>query len=112
MTKEEREFFDVSAIEWQPVRGGPEGIYEKILSRDPDTGSYTRILRFDPGVETTETLSHDFWEEVYILEGGLIDVGKGKTFTVGMYACRPPGMQHGPYRVPIGCVTLEMRYYP
>jgi hypothetical protein len=28
-----------------------------------------------------------------------------------MYACRPPGMIHGPYRVPKGCVTLEMRYY-
>jgi len=111
MPKQEREFFDVSTIEWQPVEGGPKGTYERILSRDPDTGSYTRILRFDPGVETTETLSHDFWEEVYILRGGLIDVGKGETFVEGMYACRPPGMKHGPYKVPVGCVTLEMRYY-
>jgi len=28
-----------------------------------------------------------------------------------MYACRPPGMVHGPYRVPTGCLTLEMRYF-
>jgi hypothetical protein len=27
-----------------------------------------------------------------------------------MYACRPPGMVHGPYRVPGGCTTLEIRY--
>jgi hypothetical protein len=27
-----------------------------------------------------------------------------------MYACRPPGMRHGPYRVPRGCTTLEIRY--
>jgi hypothetical protein len=27
-----------------------------------------------------------------------------------MYACRPPGMVHGPYRVPRGCTTLELRY--
>ncbi len=28
----------------------------------------------------------------------------------GMYACRPPGMKHGPYRTETGCVTLEVRY--
>jgi hypothetical protein len=27
-----------------------------------------------------------------------------------MYACRPPGMLHGPYRVPRGCITFEIRY--
>jgi hypothetical protein len=27
-----------------------------------------------------------------------------------MYACRPPGMLHGPYRVPKSCMTLEIRY--
>jgi len=27
-----------------------------------------------------------------------------------MYACRPPGMKHGPYRTEEGCMTLEVRY--
>ena len=51
-----------------------------------------------------------------LLGGGLDPLGradrpgKGKTFTAGMYACRPPGMVHGPYRVPRGCTTLELRY--
>ena len=70
----------------------------------------TRLLRFDAGVEMTETIAHDFWEEVFILEGELIDVGKRQTFSAGMYACRPPGMIHGPYHVPHGCTTLEIRY--
>ena len=39
-----------------------------------------------------------------------MDLGKGQTFSAGMYACRPPGMVHGPYRVPRGCMTLEIRY--
>jgi len=39
-----------------------------------------------------------------------VDLGKGQTFSAGMYACRPPGMVHGPYRVPRGCMTLEIRY--
>ena len=39
-----------------------------------------------------------------------VDLGKGQTFTAGMYACRPPGMRHGPYRVPDGALTFEIRY--
>jgi hypothetical protein len=114
--KPELEFFKPDNIPWEPVAasagggaGGP-GVRQKILSRDEGTGDATRLLQFAAGVETTETIAHDFWEEVWILEGELIDLGKGQTFTAGMYACRPPGMLHGPYRVPKGCTTLEIRY--
>jgi len=111
MAKMEMEFSDADMIPWRPVEGFQKGVYEKILSLDEETGSYTRLLKFDPGVETKETLVHDFWKEVYILRGSLIDLGKGQTFVEGYYACRPPGMKHGPYRVPMGCTTLEIRYY-
>ena len=117
MRKPELEFFRPDHLPWQPVAASPvggaggAGVAEKILSRDATTGGVTRLLRFQPGVETQETIAHDFWEEVWILEGELIDVGKKQTFTAGMYACRPPGMLHGPYRVPKGCVTLEIRYF-
>lgn len=111
MAKGEREFFDVEQVPWRPVAGYPDGCYEKILSVDEATGAYTRLLRFDPGVETYETLRHDFWEEVYILQGGLIDKRDGKAYTAGMYACRPPGMEHGPYKAPVGFLALEIRYY-
>ena len=116
MPKPELEFFKPDSVPWEPVAGsrtggaGGPGVEQKILSRDPETGDLTRLLRFAAGVETTETIAHDFWEEVWILEGELIDLGKQQTFTAGMYACRPPGMGHGPYRVPKGCVTLELRY--
>jgi hypothetical protein len=116
MPKPELEFFAPDHLPWRPVapsaRGGAggAGVTEKILSEDPVTGDVTRLLRFAAGVETSDTIAHDFWEEVWILEGELIDLGKGQTFTAGMYACRPPGMLHGPYRVPRGCVTFEIRY--
>ena len=115
MPKPELEFFRPDNIPWEPVTGstqmgaGGPGVTQKILSRD-ESGNITRLLRFEPGVETRETIKHDFWEEVWILEGELVDLGKRQTFTAGMYACRPPGMIHGPYRVPTGCVTLELRY--
>jgi hypothetical protein len=116
MPKPELEFFKPDHIAWEPVSGsatggaGGAGVSQKILSRSED-GDVTRLLRFEAGVETTEAITHDFWEEVWILEGELMDLGKGQTFTAGMYACRPPGMVHGPYRVPRGCVTFEVRYF-
>jgi ChrR-like protein with cupin domain len=116
MPKPEFEFFRPDNLPWKPLVASPTGgvggagVEEKILSRDEQTGNVTRLLRFAPGVETEGTIAHDFWEEVWILEGELYDIGKKQNFTAGMYACRPPGMLHGPYRVPKGCMTLEIRY--
>jgi hypothetical protein len=116
MPKPELEFFAPDHLPWQPVAGsatggaGGPGVEEKILARDHASGDVTRLLRFAAGVETRDTITHDFWEEVWILEGELTDLGKRQTFTAGMYACRPPGMVHGPYRVERGCTTLEIRY--
>ena len=105
--KPELEFFDPEKIPWQSLGGG---LHQKVLAGE-ESGNYTRLLRFDPGTVTGETLKHEFWEEVWILEGTMIDLGKRQTFTAGMYACRPPGMVHGPYRVPAGgCLTFEIRY--
>ena len=61
MPKPEIEFVDADThFEWSPVEGDTLGIKEKILSVDPVTKSYTRLLKFPPGIETKETLVHDF----------------------------------------------------
>ena len=117
MPKPEREFFRPDDLPWTPLTGsatagaGGIGIEEKVLAFDPETHDVTRLLRFAPGVETRETIAHDFWEEVWILEGSLEDLGARATFTAGMYACRPPGMVHGPYRTRTGALTFEIRYF-
>ncbi len=112
MPKMEMEFFDPDVkVPWRQAEGAIEGIMEKIVSIDPETGSYTRFLKFPP-LETTElALVHDFWEEVYIIKGSLYDIKKKETYLEGWYACRPPGMKHGPYKIPNGCMTFEIRYY-
>ncbi len=110
MGKKEAEFFDIEKVTWSPVKG-VLGIQEKILSFDEKTGVYTRMLLFDPGAETYETLTHDFSEEVYIVKGSLRDKQKGLDFKEGMYACRSPGMRHGPYYSRTGCLLFEVRYY-
>ncbi len=111
MAKKEIEFTDSqTAFEWNPVAGDSGGLTEKILSIDPETGDITRLLRFPKGYEGKEVLHHPFWEEIYILEGYLVDIKRKQTYQRGCYACRPPGMIHGPFRAPDGCMTFEMRY--
>jgi ChrR-like protein with cupin domain len=113
LVKAEREFFPVTDVGWTPAQGGVvPGLYERILAADPETGVATRILRFDPGTNTTSAgpQIHDFWEEVYILDGSLHDLTLDQTFPKGTYACRPPGMPHGPWLAAEGCLTFEVRY--
>jgi hypothetical protein len=115
MPKAEREFFPVSAVEWTPAQAGlVPGLFERILATDPERGVATRMLRFDPGTDTSAAgpQIHDFWEEVYILEGSLHDLTLNQTFPAGSYACRPPGMAHGPWLAQAGCLTFEVRYAP
>lgn len=105
---------------WETPPGYPPGIEQKILAGSLDearkTGSRTRLLRFQPGIYTTEPFVHDYWEEVYLVEGDLT-VGNdargqgGENFTAGTYACRPPGAVHGPFKSNRGCLLLESHYY-
>jgi len=111
MAKKEIEFTDSqTAFEWHAVEGDLGGLTEKILSIDPETGDITRLLQFPKGYEGNVVLCHPFWEEIYILEGYLVDVKVNQTYQKGCYACRPPGMIHGPFRAPEACITFEMRY--
>ncbi len=120
--KEHLEFFavDMGQEGWHTPPGYPDGIEQKILAGHLDeegkTGNRTRLLRFAPGVYTTAPFVHDYWEEVYLVEGDLTvgndAEGKGGTpYAPHTYACRPPGAYHGPFRSEGGCVLLEMHYY-
>ncbi len=112
MAKLEREFFPVTDVDWTPAMGGGvPGLWERILASD-ENGVATRILRFDPGTNTSAAGAqvHPFWEEVYILDGFLHDLTLNERFDKGTYACRPPGMRHGPWIAPEGCLTFEVRY--
>jgi len=105
---------------WETPPGYPAGIEQKILAGTLDeankTGSRTRLLRFQPGIHTAEPFVHDYWEEVYLVEGDLT-VGNdsrgqgGENFSAGTYACRPPGAVHGPFKSNGGCLLLESHYY-
>jgi len=112
MPPNDREFFDPSdpssAAEWTPVPEYSDGARQCVFY-DTDA-RLSRLLRVAPGVRTDEVAVHDYHEEVLILEGGLVDLGLEEAFTAGMYAYRTPGMEHGPYDYPVGCLMFEHRY--
>jgi len=121
MNKPHLEFTRVDmAAGWATLPGYPAGIQQKILASDLDEkrkcGSRTRLLRFAPGVFTTAPFVHDHWEEVYLVSGDLIvgsdaQGGGGEPFQAPTYACRPPGVRHGPFKSAGGCLLIEIHYY-
>lgn len=110
--KPEFEFFDVSSVEWTAPPDAVPGLKERVLALDSESGVASRMLRFEPGTDTSPNgiLAHEFWEEVFILEGEIHDLTLDEVFSAGMYACRPPGMEHGPWVSTPGCTTFEVRY--
>jgi hypothetical protein len=118
INKEHREFHALDmAGGWHVHPGYPPGIEQKILSGRLDekaaSGHRTRLLRFLPGAFTTMPFTHEYWEEVYLIAGDLI-VGAAPgevTFAANTYACRPPGVAHGPFRSQGGCLLLEVHFY-
>ena len=105
---------------WHTIPGYPPGFSEKILAGSLDEknkrGNRTRLLRIAPGTFSTAPFVHEYWEEVYLIEGDLTvgndDQGKGgESFAPGTYACRPPGAVHGPFKSNRGCLLLEIHYF-
>lgn len=108
------------SVGWSVPEGYPEGIKQKILAGSLDeeagTGHRTRLLKIEAGVFTVDPFVHEYWEEVFLLEGDLI-VGNdengdgGEKFPPNTYACRPPGAPHGPFKSEGGCMLFEMHYF-
>ena len=82
------------------------------LAEDRITGHYTRLTRFLPGADTSaySVQSHDFVEEIYIIEGEIHDAVFDRTLVAGDYTCRPPHEKHGPFKSPKGCLVMEISY--
>jgi ChrR Cupin-like domain len=102
---------------WQPLAGFPQGLEVKILADDLNeaekTGGRTRLVRFAPGTETATPLTHDYWEEVFLINGrlGMAEGNSAHPGSAPTYSCRPPGTIHGPFVSDTGCILLELQYY-
>ena len=111
--KPELEFTSLEDLTYVPSAGGNvPGLTEAVLAHDPEHDVVTRILKFEPGTDTSVNgvQVHDTWEEVFLFEGAFTDLRLGQTFTAPVYASRPPGMEHGPWRSENGARMFEVRY--
>lgn len=115
------EFFAVDMVTgWETPPGYKSGFTQKTLASDLDEvnkrGSRSRLLRIAPGEFSEQPFIHDHWEEVFLVEGDLIvgndDRGEGgEQFHAPTYACRPPGVYHGPFKSEKGCLLFEIHCY-
>jgi hypothetical protein len=116
-----RPHIEMNAIDfqsgWEQAPGPSQGVEIKMLANDLDeerkTGARTRLVRFAPGSRFERVLVHDYWEDVFLLEGTLTTADGVEPASDGRqtYSCRPPGTFHGPFRSETGCLLLEVQYY-
>ncbi len=101
----------IPATAWTTT--GNAGVTEQLLAFDGQSGDATLMQRYEAGACTASAvIRHEYWEEVLILEGTLTDLTLSQTFEAGSYACRPPGMPHGPYLSSAGCLMFVQTRYP
>lgn len=100
---------DSEAMEWydvlDPEKGSPmdferggtpvQGLYIKLLYRNPRTGFYTRLIKAKPGWREHPLAHHPVFEEAYCLDGEF-DYNFG-FMTAGQYFFRPAGVRHGDF---------------
>jgi hypothetical protein len=100
---------DIARMPWRQIgEEASTGLGQKVLAKDPEKGSVTRLLKAEPKVDQG-VFVHEHWEEVYILEGG---AKLGHEFhPAGTFTCKGPGIDHGPILTDTGFVNLEFRDY-
>jgi len=105
-------FSESNHSKWTPVAGLEDSAEELTLSIDRETGEYTRLTRFKPGTDTAlfGSKSHDYPEEIFVIEGSLYDEAFDLWLDTGHYASRPPGEVHGPFKTTTGCTVLEISF--
>ncbi len=76
----------------------------RVISEGSSTQETVRILEFAPAgtdMMTNGVQVHNYWEELYIVKGSIIDLTLNKKiFTAGNGGyTRTSGMQHGPWKL-------------
>lgn len=90
-------------------------IFKDTLDTVNKTGVRTRLVRFHPGGGTREIYTHDYHEEVYLIEGDQTEVAAPgrpqRTYRDGGYFFRAAHTEHGPFYSEQGCLLFEVHYY-
>jgi len=100
------EFIQAQLIPWHRIGQGaarPDAEY-KYLSRDPDNGACSTLIRYPPGWRRIGPNAISATEEFYVLDGTLII--DGETFHHECYGYYPACYPHNQIESPEGAVVL------
>lgn len=100
------EFIQAQLIPWRRIGQGaarPDAEY-KYLSRDPETGACSTIIRYPPGWHRSGDNRIAAAEEFYVLDGALLV--DGTEYGHDCYGYFPARYQHGDFSAPNGAVVL------
>ena len=93
-------------LDWAPA--AMEGLEEKVLWADPDTGASVTLLRWAPGAGVPQAHTHPSNQFMYCLSGSYVDNGSGIVSQPGTFYWNPKNVLHGPTRALEECVLLEI----
>ena len=91
-------------------KGNLKELTRCLLRRHKD-GSYTHVLRVEKGVEFSQPVKHDYYEEACYLEGEMLNTKTRKTIGSGAYVFHKPGEEHGPFKCLKACLIIEFKYH-
>ena len=88
--------------------GVPEGVgeFKSEISQDAE---YTFTI---PGIYAYICSPHKTGKMLgFVIVGNDKNGNGGNSFNTATYACRPPGVYHGPFKSEKGCTLFELHYY-
>ncbi|KQW27271.1 DUF4437 domain-containing protein [Pseudomonas brassicacearum] len=112
------EVIEADQAQWFEVKSERDitlTVFKDTLDPVTKTGVRTRLVRFHPGGGTREIYTHDYHEEVYLIEGDQTELASKdrpeKTYRDGSYFFRAAHTEHGPFNSKDGCLLFEVHYY-
>ena len=97
----EFKYIDSNTSEWKIIS---DGVEQLVLRLEPGEGRF--LVRFAPGKGYPKHRHPDV-EEVYVLEGTYLDMGR--EYGGGSYLYYPPNSVHAPIS-PTGCTIMVMSH--
>ena len=85
-----------------------EGVSEKMLWRDEETGASIALIRFDKGAGLPQPHKHASNQFMYCFSGHYEYTSTGVTLKPGTFYCNPEGNVHGPTTAHEETVVLEI----
>lgn len=93
-------------MKWRPKSF--EGLFEKMLWRDDETGASVALIRFAKGVSIPVPHSHASNQFMYCLSGDYEYTRTGVRLLPGSFYCNPKGNVHGPTLAHEETIVLEI----